>query len=422
MKKFLIFLVAIIVAVCIGMTFYQFAKNDEIIKVNTETIYINYGDKLSLDDIGFSRIDASKETKINFNAGGDEVTSIIKFDEATNCYIPTSKGGSTTIKISTTNRKYKTFTIDIVVGIGTEENPYYISSEKQLSDIGNIYSLDACFELVKNIEMNNTHTPIGLIDGKYKEFNGKFNGNFHTISNLSINNCDYAGLFAIMGANSSVYNLTVDSANIQGSYINAGTIAGICYGNINKVVVLNSTITNNKSSSNTGAVVGILQTDNLNNITAGILRTSAYTNKNTLISANGNLGGIAGTVNSAIVHACYTNLCLSNSSSAFTGGLIGQLLVNRNTYVRESYSITQISTNGLAGNIIGDINLAPGTKLTDINKSLVLVGLYYDSSINTYSGVASDINKFATSTNFAINGKSTSEMKTKNTYVYYINS
>ena len=89
MKKFLIFLVAIITTVCIGVTFYQFAKNDEVIKVNTETIYINYGEKLSLDDIGFSRTEASKETKINFNAGGDDVTSIIKFDNATQCYIPT---------------------------------------------------------------------------------------------------------------------------------------------------------------------------------------------------------------------------------------------------------------------------------------------------------------------------------------------
>ena len=46
MKKFLIFLVATIVTVCIGLTFYQFAKNDEVIKVSSETIYLNYGDTL----------------------------------------------------------------------------------------------------------------------------------------------------------------------------------------------------------------------------------------------------------------------------------------------------------------------------------------------------------------------------------------
>ena len=83
MKKFLVFLVALIATVCIGVTFYQFAKNDEVISVNTEAIYINYGDKLSLNDIGFTRKEANKETTFDFNAGGDEVTSIIKFDNET---------------------------------------------------------------------------------------------------------------------------------------------------------------------------------------------------------------------------------------------------------------------------------------------------------------------------------------------------
>ena len=188
MKRFLIFLVAVITTVCIGVTFYQFAKNDEVIKINTETIYINYGDKLSLNDLGFLRKEPSKETKIDFNAGGDEVMSIIKYDELSQSYIPTSKGGSTTIKITTTNRKYKAFTIDVKVGIGTEESPYYISNEAQLFDVCNQHIDDgACFELVRDIKLTDSHNPIGLIENGYREFNGKFNGNYHTISNLKIN-------------------------------------------------------------------------------------------------------------------------------------------------------------------------------------------------------------------------------------------
>ena len=422
MKKFLIFLVATIVTVCIGMTFYQFAKNDEVIKVNAQTIYINYGDTLSLDDIGFSRKEASKDTKINFNAGGDEVTSIIKYDSLTKKYIPTSKGGSTTIKISTTNRKYKTFSIDVVVGIGTEEFPYYISNETQLANIGTQYALDACFELVNDIDLKQAHTPIGLIDGKYNEFGGKFDGNYHTISNITINSCNYGGLFAIMGANSSVTNLNIDSAIINGEFINVGAVAGICYGNINKVVVSNASITNTYSASNTGAVVGLLQTDNLNKVTAGILRTSAYNDTDKVITAGGNLGGIAGTVKSAIIHACYTNLNLNNSANSITGGLVGNLLVDRDTYIRESYSISQITAGDTAGNIVGRLALNSGTNLTDITKELVLVGLYYDNTLNKFGGVGSDVNNISSSTSFAINGKTTDEMKTKTSYVYYVNS
>lgn len=422
MKKFLIFLVATIVTVCIGLTFYQFAKNDEVIKVSSETIYLNYGDTLSLDDIGFLRKEASKDTKINFNAGGDEVTSIIKYDEATKCYIPTKKGGATTIKISTTNRKYKSLNIDVVVGIGTEESPYYISNEEQLFNIGTKYDLSACYEVVKDITLSSSHFPIGLIDGTYHEFTGKFNGNYNTISNLKVDSCDFAGLFAILGANSLVYNLNIDNALIEGSYLNVGTVAGICYGTINKVVVSNATITNQKDLSNTGAVVGLLQTDATNNVTASMLRTSAYTDTDSTISANGNLGGLAGSVKSAVVHACYTDLNLKNNSIAVTGGLIGQLIVSPETYVRESYSISEIETNSIAGNLIGNVALDPNTKIADISKELVLVGLYYDNTLNTFKGIGVDANNFASATNFAVTGKTPDELKTKVTYVYYVNS
>lgn len=423
MKKFLVFLVAIITTVCIGITFYQFAKNDEVIKVNTETIYINYGDKLSLEDIGFSRKEASKETKINFNAGGDEVTSIIKYDELSNCYIPTSKGGSTTIKISTTNRKYKSFSIDVVVGIGTEEFPYYISNEQQLFDITNAnIDKNACFKLVKDITLTNVHSPIGLTESGYREFDGKFDGNGKTISNLKIESCDYAGLFAIIGANSQVYDLKLSNSVLDGSFINVGTIAGTCFGTINKVIVTNSVINNTKTGSNTGAIVGLLQTDNLNSTSAGILRSAAYTDNNNLITANGNLGGLAGSVNSAIIHACHTRLCLKNTSTSPTGGLIGNLIVDNNTYVRESYAVTQIEAGSLSGNIIGSIALKQNQKIEDISKELVLVGLYYENSLNKFAGVASDINNFASASSFAVNGKTANEMKSKNTYIYYINS
>lgn len=419
MKKFLIFLVATITAICIGMTFYQFAKNDEVIKVTNQVIYVNYGDKLSLDNIGFSRKDANKDTKINFNAGGDEVTSIIKYDEVTQSYVPTQKGGATTIKISTTNRKYKTLTIDVIVGVGSKENPYYISNEEQLFNIGNVYQLDASYELVCDIDVKLSHLPIGLVDGSYNEFDGDFNGNYHSISNLKIDSCDNAGLFAIMGANSSVYNLNLTNSTFDGSFLNVGTVAGICYGSINKVVVANSNITNTRNSGNTGAVVGSLLTDKTAEGTASMLRTSAYTDQNSSITAKSNLGGLAGSVDSAIVHACYSNVNLINEYG-ITGGLVGLLTVDDNTYIRESYSISQIKSKGTSGNIVGKVAIS--NLANSINQELVLVGLYFDKTLNSYKGVGADPYSFATITNFAISGKTPEELKTKTTYIYYINS
>ena len=425
MKKFLVFLVAVITTVCIGITFYQFAKNDEIIKINTETIYINYGEKLSLDDIGFLRKEINKQTKINFNAGGDEVTSIIKFDEATQCYVPTSKGGSTTIEISTTNRKYKTLNVDVYIGIGTEQSPYYITNEKQLFDVCNSHlSENAYFKVVKDIELTTAHQPIGLTDAGNNEFVGNFDGGYHTISNLKIESCEFAGLFSIIGAESSVSNLKLVNATLEGDFKNVGAVAGKCFGTINRVIVEDATITNsNNTTSNTGAVVGLLESDATKNYVASILRTAAYTNNNNVISAKGTLGGLVGTANMAQIHACYTMLNLRNlSPTKTTGGLIGSFIVGEDSYIRESYSASAISSSGLTGSLVGNITVdtSPKTDINNIDKALVLVGLYYNSSLCSFAGVASDLYDFSSSTNFAVSGKSTDEMKTKNTYIYYI--
>lgn len=424
MKKFLVFLVAIITTVCIGVTFYQFAKNDEVIKVNTETIYINYGDKLSLDDIGFLRKEANKQTKINFNAGGDEVTSIIKFDEATQCYLPTSKGGATTIEISTTNRKYKTLNIDVYVGVGTEENPYYITNEDQLFDVCNAHlNENAWFKVVKDIEITKAHTPIGVTASGNNEFTGNFDGGYHTISNLKIESCEYAGLFAIIGAGSSVSNLKVVNATLEGEFKNVGVIAGKCFGTINKVVVADAIITNsNTTASNTGAVVGLLESDATKNYVASIVRTSAYTDNDTLISSHGTIGGLAGTANLAQIHACYTRLNLKNISASISGGLVGIFTVNEDAYIRESYSVSTIDSTGLSGNIVGNITLDPKTDINNLDKNLVVVGLYFNNTLNSFAGAGSDVYGFTTATNFAVNGKSTDEMRSKKTYIYYVNN
>lgn len=422
MKKFLVFLVALIATVCIGVTFYQFAKNDEVITVNTATIYVNFGDKLSLDDIGFSRKEASKSTTFDFNAGGDEVTSIIKFDQATQCYIPTSKGGATTIKISTSNRKFKTLTVDVYVGVGSEENPYYISNEKQLFQVTNKYvSEDACYKLVNNIEIKEAHTPIGLIDGQNNEFKGTFDGGYNTISNLKIESCQFGGLFGIIGAAGTVKNLSIVNAEIDGSFSSVGAVAGKCYGSIDKIIVENPDINNALGNGYTGGVVGRLETDPSALNSASMFRTGAYiTEENLSINANGVLGGLAGVASGAKIHACYTSLSLKNISNNLTGGLVGEFGVDSNAYIRESYSVSKIEAKGTTGNIAGDVNINSGVDVTTLDTNLIFVGLYFNKSINSYKGLGEDTFNLGEYTSFAVKGKTTDELKNKNTYVYYI--
>lgn len=422
MKKFLVFLVALIATVCIGVTFYQFAKNDEVISVNTAPIYINYGDKLSLSDIGFSRKDASKQTTFNFNAGGDEVASIIKFDQATQCYIPTNKGGATTIKISTSNRKYKTLTIDVFVGIGSEENPYYISNEKQLFEVTNKYiGEEVHYKLVNSIDLKEVHTPIGLIDNKNNEFKGTFDGGYNTISNLQIESCQFGGLFGIIGSTGSVSNLNIVNAKFDGQYSSVGAIAGKCYGKVDKVMVENPIIYNTSANGITGGALGTLETDANSLNTASIFRTGVIINQEDLaIGANSTLGGLVGISFGAQIHACYANVSLKNTSTEFTGGLVGEFVIDSASKIYESYAICKINSKGLSGNIAGNLDIDANANIADIKTDFILVGLYYNKSLNAYNGVGKDSFKIADSTSFSINGKTTNELLEKKTYIYYV--
>lgn len=430
MKKFLIFLVSTIIIVCLGVTFYQFAKNDEVISVTGETIYINYGETLSLDDIGFSRKEASKDTKIDFNAGGDEVTSIIKYDEVTQSYIPTTRGGSTTIIISTTNSKYKRLAIDVIVGVGSEENPYYISNETQLFDIGNTFKLNSNFSLASDIELTKSHTPIGYnASGSDDVFFGTFNGNLHTISNLTIENAgNNAGLFAVIGSNATVCNLTLSNINISGNYDAVGAVAGTNYGTINRVTVENPNFNNTSRSklTGTGGIVGV-SNDNTGYTSPAITRCYVYSTSGVIKSA-GLVGGIVGSSTATSIHACHTNVTLESSN--YVGGIVGNFEVDETAYIRECYSISTVKgVSGCAGNFIGCISIEDG--VASVNKALTLMGNYckrndslpliaLDYSLLDDSSL--DDKAFIDANDYTITAKYENELKLAKTYKYYTNS
>ena len=118
MKKFLIFLVAIIVAICLGLTTYYFLRNDEIITVGTKEIYCNVDDVIYLEEFNINVFKKNKKTKYNYNAGGEEVLSHIEFNE-TGKYYKAKKGGNLKIVISTTNKKYSKLGVVPMAGFPT---------------------------------------------------------------------------------------------------------------------------------------------------------------------------------------------------------------------------------------------------------------------------------------------------------------
>lgn len=430
MKKFLVFLVSIIVVICLGMTFYYFAKDEEVIKFKTSAIYINAGESISLDDLGFSHTDKKKETKINFNAGSEQTKSIISYNSSLNRYVSTAKGGTATIVITTNNRKYKRFEIKVTVGNGSEETPYHIYSEKDLFSIGTSKfdltpddgvndALSAHYILMNNIELTESHLPIGVTSNgselAYDSFDGNFNGNYYTISNLKIDNNDYGGLFGILSSNAEVTNLNIKNAQINGPFSYAGALAGVINGYVDRVQISDCNISSSSSDSMAGGLAGKIETVSNNaDKTATVYRVAVESKSSDYsVSATSYVGGLAGQIINANIEAIKSATYINTSRAVkYAGGLTGYLKLGAyDGFVRESYSLSSINGSyGKQGGLFGVIEVEEG-----VDADTTLLGLYYDSS---------KCSKTYTDTDLAFNtlnsaSQTTSNLKTQSTFVFY---
>jgi hypothetical protein len=118
------------------------------------------------------------------------------------------------------------YTITQLSGSGTMDNPYKIATAKEFVAI-NDYDINAHYTLVADIDMSGivwTTAPIFV-------FNGTFNGQGNTISNLTIEGGSYLGLFGRILTNGVITNLTIQDAYITG-YKYIGALAGKSYGHI----------------------------------------------------------------------------------------------------------------------------------------------------------------------------------------------
>lgn len=233
--------------------------------------------------------------------------------------------------------------VSAVVEIDTKEELFDFA--KAVND-GDTNMIKAYVQLTDDIDLENeAWTAIGDCESR-KYFQGTFDGQGHTISNLNV---DYstddsehatAGLFGWVDAGkATVKNLNIDGATVKGSHW-VGVIAGYFTGKIENCSVNNATVIgyNLTDDANGDKIGGIV----------GCLNEHSYLNNNSItnstISGNRDIGGIAGSVAASTYEM--NNNTVSNVKITYTTAKsyasAGEIVSGRTGYVANA---TNVATN-----------------------------------------------------------------------------
>lgn len=252
-------------------------------------------------------------------------------------------------------------------GIGTEDNPYLISSVEDLKEMVKMNSVSAHFKLNNDIDLGGGQwTPLNWVsyeevvfDGAGKSITGlKIDGN--EMTDPGQNPSLRVGLF------STIYHITIKNLTVEGEIINAkGNVGGIC-GLVNSSTIENCC--SNVCITAVGASGGDLNVGGIAGVNGGIInkcrneKPTKIEGKSIIdVSVGVYLGGIFGSANLGQVSECCNNGTLSISatidSDVYVGGICGNMrgYTLENCYNQGAINVSECFTNGAVyvGGIIG---------------------------------------------------------------------
>ena len=229
-------------------------------------------------------------------------------------------------------------------------------------------------------------TPIGTSE---TEFAGTFNGNGYSIIGLYVNSEQIgAGLFRSLAVGSTVQNVKLEEAYINTTAGYAGSIAGVCSGNI---VNVHSDATINATSAVVGGLVGQMHSDGTMNLTQ-----CQFTG--TITNTKGTVGGIVGFVSKGIVNMtnCLNKGTLKGAVNSI-GGLIGRTFRSTTKFAMDDTAVTILGvtmTNCLnTGNILSSVGWTGSIigRIQHIQSGMNMTNVYATEESYKVSGTATTI-------------------------------
>lgn len=263
-------------------------------------------------------------------------------------------------------------------GKGTATDPYLIATVGDLLQMKG--DLDACYKLVADLDMSKMPTAWTPLNG----FNGKLDGDGHSISNLIINsNLTQVGMFGNMAEGGKVSNLVFvnPTVKVNDGNLFVGVVAGMAMtdtlqnvhvyganiidanGNVDATVgglVGQSTVYGEISSCSFNGTINTPAASALGGI-AGDTRTATFVFSSTAsgkFTGKSTLGGIVGTTGTdGQVFDCHSDVTLTAENTI--GGIVGsngsRAGINRN-YAKGTINAKKSSWKGFAvGGILGHI-------------------------------------------------------------------
>lgn len=449
MKRFWVFVVICIVSLGIGFTIFRFMTLDEVVYVNQTVFEVNVGDTFTLDIV---KKNLKKGSKVETEIGDDNLVGNTN-DEYT---FTAKKGGQTTITVSSNIEKFIPVKVQVTVGSGEANSPYFIKDATDLAKIGSSeMPLNRYYKLTSDINMTGVNwTPIA--NGIDEGFNGTFDFNGHTISNLNLGSSDgikLGGLFATIGSNGKVANGKFANCVVEADFDIAGVLAGVnkgqvlmisadnCRvsdgkadaivgglvgknnGTISKASIENSSVDATASNAIAGGLVGVAEMPQASGQRPSI--TISYAKCN--VSATQAAGGLVGVASGALIENCYTGdetksyKLNAKSSNTYLGGIVGLFEYDEigsaiyNSSIIDTYSVMDFEgTTTNKGAILGY------SKNKNDTYSNEIAGNYYSKTLsgNVNSAISNFEDATTKGTAVGVYERTADDLKTK-TETYY---
>ena len=181
--------------------------------MQTSEVNVNVGDTFKLAYHHENPLDGTEIEWVIQN------TDLITYDPTTELFTAVS-AGETEIWLDTNRSDWSVQQCLVKIGDGTEANPFIISTADQLYDglenIAEGATADSSYILVADIDMANADESFTPLFGS-TAFAGEFDGNGHSISNLTItanSTIENAGLFGTIASSGYVHDLVLNDVII----------------------------------------------------------------------------------------------------------------------------------------------------------------------------------------------------------------